>query len=148
MTEKPTRTSPKRSARDQSEPRAEPRNGLTAQQWHLLKHQLLEERAQVRERTRRHEELAREGFEPAPDEFDIASEESDRSVTLRLLDKERKLLAELDHALNKLETGEYGLCEGSDEPIGFPRLSARPWARYSLTYKEELEATERGYAKD
>lgn len=123
------------------------RNGLNKAEWMALESRLREERARVMEQTRRHESLARETFERAADEFDLASEESERSVTLRLLEKERKLLAELDRALAKLEDGTYGLCEGSEEPIGFARLNARPWARHGLTFKEELEAEERGYAR-
>lgn len=123
------------------------KSGLSMAEREELEKQLTSERSSVLERTRRHEELARESHERAVDEVDVASEESDRSVTLRLLDKERKLLVELERALAKFEDGSYGLCEGNDEPIGYARLAARPWARYSLNYKEELEAEERGYAR-
>jgi DnaK suppressor protein len=99
------------------------------------------------ERLRKHGDLAREGHEATADEFDLASEESDRSVTLRLLDKERKLLAEIERAIARFDDGTYGLCEGNGEPIGYGRLSARPWAKYSLAYKEELEIEERGYRR-
>jgi len=122
-------------------------NGLTQSEWKELEQSLLDQRSSIVERLRRHEELAREAHEGAADESDLASEESERSVTLRLLDKERKLLRELDTAILKLKDETYGLCEGSGEPIGFARLKARPWARYSLSYKEELETQERGYAR-
>lgn len=62
---------------------------------------------------------------------------------LQLAEKERKLLQELEHALAKVDAGTYGVCEGTDEPIGFGRLNARPWARYSIAYKEQLEHDER-----
>lgn len=123
------------------------KNGLSIAERRGLEARLREEREQVSERIKRHEELARQRQDNLPDEFDVASEESHRSVTLRLLDKERKLLAELGHALAKFEDESYGLCEGNGEPIGFARLAARPWARYSLSYKEELETEERGYAR-
>ena len=42
-------------------------------------------------------------------------------------------------SLEKMHTGEYGVCEGTDEPIGFKRLELRPWTRYSVGYKEMLE---------
>ena len=73
------------------------------------------------------------------DELDIASRAQDQAFLLRLADKERKLLIEIDAALEKMRGGEYGLCEGTDEPIGFKRLELRPWTRYSVAYKEMLE---------
>jgi DnaK suppressor protein len=56
-----------------------------------------------------------------------------------MADKDRKLLIEIDVAIEKMKNGEYGLCEGTDEPIGFKRLEIRPWTRYSVAYKELLE---------
>jgi DnaK suppressor protein len=41
--------------------------------------------------------------------------------------------------LEKFDSGEYGLCEGTEDPIGYPRLKVRPWARYSIDYAEEKE---------
>jgi len=64
-------------------------------------------------------------------------------VALRILDKEVKLLREVERALKKFEKKEFGLCEGTMEPIGYARLKARPWARYSVTHKEELERIQR-----
>ncbi|MBX3211155.1 MAG: TraR/DksA C4-type zinc finger protein [Labilithrix sp.] len=58
---------------------------------------------------------------------------------LRLADKERKLLVEIDRALAKFESDTYGICEGTGEPIGLRRLEARPWTRFSIAYKEQLE---------
>lgn len=73
--------------------------------------------------------------------------EVESGVLLRLLEKERKLLREIEHALEKFTDDSYGICEGTEEPIPVNRLLARPWARYSLAFKEELENLERGYAK-
>ncbi|MFZ9886889.1 MAG: TraR/DksA family transcriptional regulator [Myxococcota bacterium] len=56
-----------------------------------------------------------------------------------LMDRDAKLLREVERALEKVNDGSYGLCEGTDEPIGYARLRIRPWTRYSVTYKEELE---------
>jgi DnaK suppressor protein len=82
------------------------------------------------------------------DEADQASAEYERSTTLKIASKVTKLLAEIDHALAKFRDGTYGVCEGTEEPIGFRRLQARPWARYSLEFKEKLEREERGYHFD
>jgi DnaK suppressor protein len=58
---------------------------------------------------------------------------------IRFAGKERKLLIEIEHALEKMNTGEYGVCEGTGDPIGYKRLELRPWTRYSVAYKEQLE---------
>jgi DnaK suppressor protein len=73
------------------------------------------------------------------DEVDLASATTEQNLTFKLLDRDRKLLAEIDHALHKLETGEYGYCEGTGEPIPKRRLEVRPWCRHSVKYKEQLE---------
>jgi DnaK suppressor protein len=71
--------------------------------------------------------------------MDEAQSNQDLALLFRLADKEQKLLAEIDAALQRLDEGTYGYCEGTGDPIGFGRLWARPWARYSVSYKEALE---------
>lgn len=73
------------------------------------------------------------------DEVDQASAMVEQNLTFRLLDRDRKLLSEIDHALNKLEGGDYGYCEGTGEAIPKRRLELRPWCRHSVKYKEKLE---------
>lgn len=73
------------------------------------------------------------------DEVDLASATIDQNLTFRLLDRDRKLLAEIEHALSKIDTGEFGYCEGTGEPIPKRRLELRPWTRHSVKYKEYLE---------
>lgn len=77
------------------------------------------------------------------EELEQASTGQQQDVQLRILDKEVKLLREVERALKKFEREEYGLCEATLEPIGYARLKARPWARYSVTHKEELERAQR-----
>ncbi len=77
------------------------------------------------------------------DEADLASEDAEISLETRLMDRDAKLLREVERALEKVQAGTYGLCEGTDEPIGYARLKLRPWTRYSVTYKEELEREEK-----
>ena len=62
-----------------------------------------------------------------------------QAVSLRVMDKEVKLLAKIEHSLSKLENGRYGLCEATGEPIGHPRLRAVPWARYCIRCTERCE---------
>ncbi|MCX6125830.1 MAG: TraR/DksA C4-type zinc finger protein [Proteobacteria bacterium] len=73
------------------------------------------------------------------DEVDLASATVDQNLTFRLLDRDRKLLNEIDHAISKIHNGDYGLCEGTGEPIPKRRLELRPWCKYSVKYKEQLE---------
>jgi DnaK suppressor protein len=85
------------------------------------------------------------------DEVDLASVTVEQNLTFKLLDRDRKLLAEIDHALAKIENGEFGLCEGTGEPIPKRRLQVRPWCKYSVKFKEQLERRKksgRGVADD
>jgi len=73
------------------------------------------------------------------DEADQAADDAGVSLETCLMDRDAKLLREVERALDKIEEGVYGYCEGTDEYIGYARLKLRPWTRYSVTYKEELE---------
>ncbi len=73
------------------------------------------------------------------DEVDQASAMVEQNLTFRLLDRDRKLLSEIDHAVAKIDSGDYGYCEGTGEPIPKRRLELRPWCRHSVKYKEKLE---------
>ena len=84
-----------------------------------------------------------EGGLQEPDIADRASVETDRSLELRTRDRERKLIAKIDAALERLAAGEYGYCEETGEPIGVRRLDARPIATLSLEAQERHERLER-----
>lgn len=132
---------------DETEGDFEDPEELTRDQIETLRKMLVEERTQVRSRLDRHLAEAVEDSDNLPDEMDIASRQSDQAYLLRLADKEKKLLREIDRALAKFERGVYGICEGTGDPIGFKRLKLRPWTRYSLEYKEQLERERGGHAK-
>ena len=123
--------------------KADPDANLTKEQVKELHQKLLDERKRVAIGLEKHLGEAVTDTEPFADEIDAASRHSEQAYLIRFADKERKLLREIDHALDKMRSGEYGICEGTDEPIGFPRLNLRPWTRYSVTYKEELEREKR-----
>ncbi len=88
-------------------------------------------------------------FDPddLPDEVDLASSEADQSMNLRLRDRERVLLKKVDKALEKIEKGEFGICESCGEEIEIKRLEARPVADLCIRCKEEQERQERSYAE-
>ena len=70
---------------------------------------------------------------------DIGTDNYEIENTLHLVDSERKILAEINGALLRIEEGTYGICEGSGEQISKPRLQAIPWARYCVDYAGLLE---------
>ena len=74
---------------------------------------------------------------------DRASLETDRSLELRTRDRERKLIAKIDSALQRIEDGSYGYCEETAEPISIRRLEARPIATLSVGAQERHERMER-----
>nr|WP_281182044.1 RNA polymerase-binding protein DksA [Halofilum ochraceum] len=84
--------------------------------------------------------------ENEPDELDRASAEEERWLSLRISEREGKLLKKIDETLQRIDEGEYGYCEDTGEPIGIPRLLARPTATLSAeakTRREQLEKTHR-----
>jgi len=70
---------------------------------------------------------------------DIGTDTFDQEFALGLMDSERKLLLEIDDALQRIENHTYGICEGTGKPIGKARLEAQPWARYCVEYARTLE---------
>ena len=83
-----------------------------------------------------------------PDLADRASAETDRALELRTRDRERKLLAKISAALQRIEDGSYGYCEETGDPIGVKRLEARPIATLSLEAQERHERLERTQRDD
>jgi DnaK suppressor protein len=80
-----------------------------------------------------------------PDPNDRASTEENFSLEFRVRDRERKLLKKIDDALLRIEDGTYGWCQETGEPIGIPRLLARPTAMLCIEAQERHELHERSY---
>jgi len=80
------------------------------------------------------------------DPNDRATVEEENMLEQRVRDRERKLLKKIDSALRRIEAGEYGYCLETGEPIGVPRLLARPTAELSIEAQEKHERLERLYA--
>jgi DnaK suppressor protein len=74
---------------------------------------------------------------------DRASSETDWGIELRTRDRQRKLISKIDAALRRIETGEYGFCEVTGEPISLARLEARPIATMTVEAQERHERHER-----
>jgi DnaK suppressor protein len=74
-----------------------------------------------------------------PDPADRATIEEEHALELRTRDRERKLLKKVQSSLAAIESGDYGFCEETGEPIGIPRLLARPTATLSLEAQQRRE---------
>ncbi|PTD95863.1 RNA polymerase-binding protein DksA [Pseudothauera lacus] len=77
--------------------------------------------------------------EATPDPSDRASVEEEHTLELRVRDRERKLLKKIEEAIARIDTGDYGWCEETGEPIGIGRLLARPTATLCLEAQERRE---------
>lgn len=83
-----------------------------------------------------------ETVEVYADPADRATAESDRAFTLRLRDRERKLIKKIQQALTRIEEGEFGLCVECGEEIGTARLKARPMTTLCINCKSKQEEDE------
>lgn len=70
---------------------------------------------------------------------DAGSDAYDRDFALDLLSRARDGLYEIDQALRRIESGTYGICEMSGQPIPHARLDAIPWARFTVECQSEIE---------
>ncbi len=77
-----------------------------------------------------------------PDPNDRASLETEHINTLRIRDRERKLLGKVDEALERIEKKSFGYCEECGQGIGEERLKIRPVTTYCIVCKETQEADE------
>ncbi len=84
-------------------------------------------------------EHLREDTSIVPDPADRATIEEEHALELRTRDRERKLLKKISQALARLESGDYGFCDETGEPIGLGRLIARPTATLSLEAQQRRE---------
>ncbi len=84
-------------------------------------------------------EHLREDTSIVPDPADRATIEEEHALELRTRDRERKLLKKISQALIRIDSGEYGFCDETGEPIGLGRLLARPTATLSLEAQQRRE---------
>ena len=80
------------------------------------------------------------------DPNDRATVEEENMLEQRVRDRERKLMKKIDQSLARIEEGEYGYCLETGEPIGLPRLMARPTAELSIEAQEKHERREKLFA--
>jgi DnaK suppressor protein len=121
---------------------------MNARQLEYFRQKLLRWRAELLEESSETLVHLKEESLSEPDITDRASLETERALELRTRDRERKLIAKIDAALERIQDGSYGYCEETDEPISLKRLEARPIATLSLEAQERHERMERTHRED
>ena len=82
----------------------------------------------------------------SPDIIDQASSQTEKTVEMRTLNRQIKLLSKIDKAIKRMDNNSYGYCEETGEPIGLKRLIARPIATLSIEAQEKHEKNEKIFA--
>ena len=82
----------------------------------------------------------------SPDIIDQASSQTEKTIEMRTLNRQMKLLSKINKAIKKIDNNTYGYCEETGEPIGLKRLIARPIATLSIEAQEKHEKNEKIYA--
>ena len=80
------------------------------------------------------------------DIVDQASSYTDKTVEMKAINRQIKLISKIDQALNRIKDGTYGFCAETGEPIGLKRLIARPVAELCIAAQEKHEKEEKVYA--
>lgn len=115
---------------------AENRAGLSGADLTRLRDRLLALRQKLLERLAEDQSTMR-AAEPQTEPLDAAEQTREQDDSVAFAGRDQSLLAEIERALAKIQTGSYGLSEASGEPIGVRRLTAVPWARYTIEEEEE-----------
>jgi len=82
------------------------------------------------------------------DIVDQASSYTDKTVEMKAINRQIKLISKIDQALTRIKDGTYGFCAETGEPIGIKRLMARPVAELCIVAQEKHEKQEKVYADD
>lgn len=119
-------------------------SGLKAAQFKELQAALEKKKdalvVEISELERELQEEADSGKENTADEVDRSSFEEEMQRQQSVLAGKQHLLDEVIAALDRVHNGTYGVCIESEEPIGFDRLKAQPWTKYTLEVQKEMEA--------
>ena len=84
----------------------------------------------------------------SPDIIDQASSQAEKTLEMRTVNRQRKLLTKIEKAIKRIDDNTYGYCEDTGDPIGIKRLIARPIATLSIEAQEKHERNEKIFAKN
>ncbi len=121
---------------------------MNERQLAYFRRRLLQWKADIQAESKATLNTLKEGPIKEPDQTDRASSETDWALELRTRDRQRKLISKIDAALRRIDSGDYGYCEISGEPISLQRLEARPIATMTLESQERHEREERASRDD
>jgi DnaK suppressor protein len=113
-----------------------------------FRHQLLAWKADILSESRSTIGQLRDDNAILPDLVDRAASETGKALELRTRDRQRKLISKIEAALRRVDSGDYGWCEETGDPIGVARLEARPTATLCLEAQERHERAERVHRDD
>jgi DnaK suppressor protein len=119
---------------------------MSAQQLEFFRERLLETQREMLDKADVTSEHLRE-HEVEPDPTDQATIEEEYALELRARDRERKLLKKIEESLRRIDDGSYGWCEETGEPIGIPRLLARPTATLTIEAQSRRELKQKMYGE-
>jgi DnaK suppressor protein len=112
---------------------------MNEKQLDFFRHALEKQRNDLLDNAGETTEHLREDTSIVPDPADRATIEEEHALELRTRDRERKLLKKISQSLARVESGDYGFCDETGEPIGLGRLLARPTATLSLEAQQRRE---------
>lgn len=115
---------------------------MNERQLEYFRRKLLAWRDELLEDYRETRDQMENGDRSGSDFADMASAETDNALELRTRDRERKLVAKIDEALERITDGTYGYCSETRKPIGLKRLEARPIAALCIEAQERHEMNE------
>ena len=84
----------------------------------------------------------------SPDIIDQASSQAEKTLEMRTINRQRKLLTKIEKAIKRIDDNTYGYCEETGDPIGIKRLIARPIATLSIEAQEKHERNEKIFAAE
>ena len=121
---------------------------MNARQLEYFRRKMISWKNDLMEGSRETIEGLQDSARNVPDIADRASEETDRALELRTRDRQRKLVSKIDAALRRIDSGEFGFCEVTGEPISLRRLDARPIATMTLEAQERHERREKVHREE
>ena len=84
----------------------------------------------------------------SPDIIDQASSQAEKTLEMRTINRQRKLLTKIEKAIKRIDDNTYGYCDDTGDPIGIKRLIARPIATLSIEAQEKHERNEKIFAEN
>lgn len=121
---------------------------MNPQQVEYFRQKLLDWKQELLAESRETMEHLREENWREPDISDRASLETEAELELKTRNRYFKLINKIEQALRRIESGEYGYCEETGEPIGVRRLEARPVATLCIEAQERHEKMEKQHSDD